>query len=223
MVSDSSDSCGCLLISLLHQLFFHLKTPYQDRFAAARNAQVLRAQGDIPLDTEFSQQLEKLRAERADKNTKKSMKPLFIPGKIIHLVDTSGTENKETYVPYWASRDEFNQIEISRRMYSDHDVHSLVDILKDIELGGTNTASLAFHDKSMMIMQDDGDDDTAEVDITLFSCCSNPYGKLPLLLAVLTVIAQSLSNSSAGCEFLYSSGPSPQPDYNDGIVNMTWG
>ena len=91
-----------------------MKIPYQDRFAAARNAQVLRAQGDIPLDTEFSQQLEKLRAERADKNTKKSMKPLFIPGKIIHLVDTSGTENKETYVPYWASRDEFNQIEISK-------------------------------------------------------------------------------------------------------------
>ena len=114
MVSDSSDNCGCLLTSLRHQLFFHLRTPYSDRFAAARNAQVLRAQGDIPLDTEFSQQLEKLRAERADKNTKKSMKPLFIPGKIIHLVDTSGVENKGTYVPYWASRDEFNQIEISK-------------------------------------------------------------------------------------------------------------
>ena len=195
-------ACYKITNQYIDQLFFHLREEsYSDRFAAVRNSQVLRPQDSIPTDTAFNKQLEQFRKERLDKNTNKHMKPLYVPGQIIHLVDTSGTENhNETYVPYWASKDEFNQLEISKRMYSDHDIHSLVDILKDIKLGGANQVSLAFHNAPQIYVHDD-DDDIPEVQ--LFSCCSNPYGKLPMVLAFFAVVANSLTtDAAADCNFV---------------------
>jgi len=125
---------------------------------------------------------------------------LFIPGKIVHLVDTSGNGN---YVPHWARKEEFNQLEISKRMYTDHDIHSLVAILRDIRLGGENTVSLAFHNAPLIYV----DEDDSEVDVRLFSCCSNPYGKLPIILWLLGLIATSVSAVvGVDCDFVRVSG-----------------
>eukprot|EP00579_Thalassiosira_antarctica_P010681 CAMPEP_0201912116 /NCGR_PEP_ID=MMETSP0903-20130614/2870_1 /ASSEMBLY_ACC=CAM_ASM_000552 /TAXON_ID=420261 /ORGANISM="Thalassiosira antarctica, Strain CCMP982" /LENGTH=1009 /DNA_ID=CAMNT_0048447001 /DNA_START=24 /DNA_END=3053 /DNA_ORIENTATION=- len=180
------------------ELFFHLKVPYSERFVALRNAKVLRPKEDIPTGTIFNEQLELFRAERAEKNSRGVNRvQLFIPGKIVHLVDISGDGN---YVPYWARRGEFNQLEISKRMYADHDIHSLVGILRDTRLGGANTISLAFHNAPLIYVDDEDD---SENDVRLFAFCSNPYGKLPIILWVLGLIATSLStNASIGCDFV---------------------
>ena len=176
----------------------------EDRNLPAHNAQVLRPQEDIPTDTICSKQLEKFRAERSEKNRDKSMEQLYIPGSIVHLVDTSNTENRETYIPYWANRAEFNQVEISKRMYSDHDIHSLVDILKGIKLGGTHTESQLDYYNMSQIFVDEGD--TPDSDIQLFACCSNPYGKLPWLVVLLAVTANALSSAAtADCNFVSTS------------------
>lgn len=88
--------------------------PYSERFVATRNSEVLRPQEKIPFDTKFNQQLKLFKAERSDKNNSGVNRvQLFIPGKIIHLVDTNGDGN---YIPYYASKSEFNQLEISKRM-----------------------------------------------------------------------------------------------------------
>ena len=83
------------------QLYFHLRVPYSEELVAVRNAQVLRSRGDISTNTSFNMQLKQFRDERAVKNARKEMRALFIPGQIVHLVDTSGDGN---YVPYWAKR-----------------------------------------------------------------------------------------------------------------------
>ncbi len=190
------------------ELYYHLKVPYSERFAAARNAQVLRQEGSTPPDTSFNETLEKFRAERRDKNKQKSMSALFLPGKIIHLVDSHSTAgaggSKENYIAYYARREEFNQLEMSKRMYADHDIHSLVRILKDIKLGGANTMSLAFHDAPVIFTDDD--DEMSETDVRLFACCANPYGKLPMLLCLLALVADALLASvGADCDFVRSS------------------
>lgn len=61
---------------------------------AVRNAQVLRPQNDVPLDTVFNEKLELFRAERAEKN-KNSVNSvqLKLPGKVIHLCDTNDNGN----------------------------------------------------------------------------------------------------------------------------------
>jgi len=199
------------------ELFFHMRVPYSERFVAIRNAEVLRPQGDIPTDTEFNEQLELFRAEREDKNSKKRMRALFIPGKIVHLVDTSGDGN---YIPYWARRGEFNQLEISKRMYSDHDIHSLVRILSDINLGEANTASFAFDNVPLVNIVED--EDVPEIDIRLFACCSNPYGKLPIVLFLLGVTASSLATAVANeCDFIRASFP--PTEYATSNINATLG
>ena len=74
------------------KLFFHWRTPHSDSFVAVRNAMVLRKREDVRKDTAFNQKLELLKAERAEKNAKGvNQVQLFVPGKIVHLVDHSQT------------------------------------------------------------------------------------------------------------------------------------
>ncbi|KAL7535163.1 hypothetical protein ACHAXR_006312 [Thalassiosira sp. AJA248-18] len=191
------------------ELFYHWKVPYSDRFVAARNAKVLRPQEDIPSDTKFNAALKLFRAERSEKNDSGVNRvQLFIPGKIVHLVDTNGDGN---YVPYWANRGEFNQLEISNRMYADHDIHSLVRVIRDICLGGeANKVSLAFHNAPLIFVEDE-DVSSSETDVQLFACCKGPHRKSSIALWVLGLIASYLS-ASAGIEYGFNA-----------TVNMTFG
>lgn len=197
------------------KLFYHLRTPYSERFVALRNSKVLRPKEQIPTDTRFWQQRIQFNNEREDKNSDKIQ--LFIPGKIVHLVDTSGSGN---YIPYWAERGEFAQLEISKRMLSDHGIHELPEILSDTRLGGANTVSLAFHNAPLIYTDDE---DVSEADVRLFSCCSNPYGKLPIVLALLGLVASALENTAASdCDFFRATFD-PMVDGFNGNVTMRFG
>ena len=207
------------------KLFFHWRTPHSDSFVAVRNAMVLRKREDVRKDTAFNQKLELLKAERAEKNAKGvNQVQLFVPGKIIHLVDHS--LDGQGYTPYWANRSEFNQLVISKRMYADHDIHSLVDILRETQLGGNdNSASLAFFNPPQIR---DDEEDAAEDDVVLFSCCSNPYGKLPIILWILGLGAQALSTAAvADCDFFSASFTLAGPDIDESVrnesLNITFG
>jgi hypothetical protein len=68
---------------------------------------------------------------------------LYIPGRIIYLVDTHGGGNK--YIAYWASRNEFQSIKLSSKMISDHKMHSLVKTLRSLDLDITHNAMEILH------------------------------------------------------------------------------
>lgn len=145
------------------------------------------------------------RLERFEKNLAGVNKfQLFIPGKIIHLVDTKGNNSSEDYVPYYAHRKDFNQVVISKRMLSDHDIHFLIDVFRDIRLVGPHSSnvSLISHDFNQMFLEDD-EKEAIEPDTRLFFCCSNPNGKLPLVLASIATMAWALgAYGSSGCDFM---------------------
>jgi hypothetical protein len=169
------------------KLFFDLRTHCSDQFTAQRNAKVLMPKSCVSRDTDFYKKLEQFRSERAEKNkVGVNCVQLFIPGRIIHLVDIKGDNGAASYVPYYAQRREFNQVVISKRMLSDHDIHSMVDILMATRLcGDSNTISLAFPNTPIISLNDE----KPEADVRLFICCSNPWGKLPILLSVLASTA----------------------------------
>ena len=107
------------------------------------------------------------------------------------------------YISFAMCRGEFNQLEISKRMYSDHDIHSLAGILGDTNLSAANKISIAFRDAPQT---EDDVKDVSETDIQLFACCSNPYGKLPWLVVILAVTANALSSAAtADCNFVSTS------------------
>lgn len=183
------------------EVFFDLRAPCPDRFVAQRNAKLLMPNEDVSSETEFYKRLAKFRAERNEKNMAGVNRvQLYLPGKIIHLVDTKGDGKSSSYAAYWAHRKEFNQLILSSRMYADHDIHSLVDIINDTRLvGDLHSVSLAFHNAPLIFVDDDEVPDT---DTRLFMCCSN-HGKLPTVLSILGAVALSLfAYARATCEFL---------------------
>jgi hypothetical protein len=136
---------------------------------------VLKRKCFIPQDSDFYKRLLAFRSER-DEKTKRSINntQLFLPRRIVHLVDIKGDNGASGYAPYYARRREFNQLVVSKRMIADHDIHYLVDILENTRLcGDFNAISCVFGSSPYLI-----DEDVPEVDIRLFICCSNPYGKM---------------------------------------------
>lgn len=177
------------------KLFIDVRNPCLSE-VVSRNAKVLRAEKDIPQDTDFYLQVNKFRGERNEKNQLAGSREtnLFIAGKIVHLVDTKGDGTK--YMAYWANRcRDFNQIIISDRMKKDHSMIDLVDTLRDIDLRNQHghSMSIAFQNSLGNNTEADGKDGA---DIRLFMCCSNPDGKLPLILSMTALVALSLSGAS---------------------------
>lgn len=166
-----------------------MRTPCPDSHLAARNAKVLSPKSQINRDTEFYQRVRQFRNERAEKNqTSEVSVKLYIPGQIIHLVDTMGDETK--YVPYWASRYEFNQVILSSRMLADHSIPPLVEILRNLSLDDVHEVH-AWHN---LKEEEDGSEDDG---ILAFMPFSNPQGRFPLLLIFLAVagcVVASLAN-----------------------------
>jgi hypothetical protein len=152
------------------------------------------SKGQIDRDTEFYKAVQAFRSERARKNTigEVSVK-LYIPGRIIHLVDTLGDESK--YVAYWASRYDFKQVILSKRMLPDHDIPSLVDILRNLKLDDVHEVHTW--------QEDDGTSDEEEIEIRLIVPFSNPQGKVPLALVIIGIFAITLAIfSNQGCHYV---------------------
>ena len=175
--------------------FRDVRTPCPQSHLVTRNASMLCQKARIDRDTSFSKKLREFRDERATKN-KDSCK-LYIAGKIIHLVDTTGDETK--YVPYWASRYEFNQVVLSKTMLSDHSIPPLVTILKNLNLDEKHEV-IAYQN----VMEDDDEEDEAEARV--FVCFSNPHGKVALLVFAFALSAWCCNLwSIQGCKFVHRS------------------
>jgi hypothetical protein len=187
------------------QLYFDLKVQCADEVVAQRNAKVLKPKCFIAKDTKFYKKLQEFRSERAEKNRDGiNSTQLVIAGRIIHLIDTRGDNGAASYVPYYAQRREFNQVIMSNRMISDHDIHYLVDIFENTRLcGDFNAISCGFASRPFVLDEEDHD-----FDVRLFICCSNPYGKLPVLLFLLAMTALALAAwTHLGCRFFITSFP----------------
>mmetsp|Transcript_21209 Transcript_21209/g.42636 ORF Transcript_21209/g.42636 Transcript_21209/m.42636 type:complete len:977 (-) Transcript_21209:10-2940(-) len=171
--------------------FYDVRNPCPDSHLVSRNANMLCKKAQIDRDTSFAEKLRVLRNERADKNRESTK--LYIAGKIIHLVDTTGDETK--YVPYWASRYEFNQVVLSNKMLSDHSVPPLVQILKNLKLDETHEVLVQEH----VIVNDEED----EEEVRVFICFSNPHGKISFIVLVFCFAAW-ITNiwSNQGCKFV---------------------
>lgn len=173
--------------------FFDVRTPCPDSHLVARNSSMLCPKSQIDRDTSFSEKLRAFRNERAEKNREGIT--LYIAGKIIHLVDTTGDETK--YVPYWASPYEFNQVVLSKKMLSDHSIPPLVQILKNLNLDETHEVITY---QNVM----DNDEEEEEEEVRVFVCFSNPHGKLSLVVLAFALAAW-ITNiwSIQGCKFVY--------------------
>ena len=189
--------------------FFDVRSPCPDSHLVSRNANMLCPKAQVDRDTEFSEKLRAFRNERAEKN--RAMPKLYIAGKIIHLIDTTGDETK--YVPYWASLYEFNQVVLSNKMLSDHSIPPLVQILKNLQLDEAHEV-IAHHDMTV-------NEDEEEEEVRVFICFSNPHGKVSLVV-LFFCIAAWITNiwSIQGCRFvsrrtiITSPDGSSSPGYN---------
>jgi len=174
--------------------FHDVRAPCADSHLASRNARVLCPKGEIERDTDFYQKVQKFRNERAIKNqTGEVSVKLYIPGRIIHLVDTKGDETK--YVPYWASRYEFNQVILSGRMLADHSIPPLVNILRSLNLDDVHEVR-TWH-------ADDKDLNDDDEEVHLIVPFSNPQGRVPLVLMIFIIIAFILAMlSNQDCKYV---------------------
>ena len=181
-----------------------MRAPCPQNHLESRNAKILCPKGQIDRDTEFYKAVQAVRNERARKNKigEISVK-LYSPGQIIHLVDTMGDETK--YVAYWASRYDFNQVILSKRMLPDHDIPSLVGILRSLKLDDVHEV----HTWQKVGEDAEGD----EVEIRLIVPFSNPQGMIPLVLAMIGIIALIMAIiSNQGCNFVKRSSTVQQSD-----------
>ncbi|KAL3796024.1 hypothetical protein HJC23_013081 [Cyclotella cryptica] len=173
------------------QAFRDIRSPIlNDSNLAQRNSKVLCRRHEIERDTTFYEQVRKFRTERAAKNQTGDVSvKLYIPGRIIHLVDTSGDET--TYIPYWASRYEFNQVVLSNTMLSDHSMLCLPDILHKLDLDN-------IHEVNTFHKSESNEEENEDPHFLKFMLCSFPNGRLPSLLVVSSLMAcvfSLLSNS----------------------------
>ena len=136
---------------------------------------------------------------------------LYIPGQIIHLVDTMGDETK--YVAYWASRYDFNQVILSKRMLPDHDIPSLVGILRNLKLDDVH---------EVRTWQEEGEDaEGEEVEIRLVVPFSNPQGMIPLVLVMIGIISLVMAIiSNQGCNYMKRSSIIQQSDGGSSYPGM---
>ncbi|KAL7535218.1 hypothetical protein ACHAXR_007620 [Thalassiosira sp. AJA248-18] len=176
-----------------YQVFKDVRMPCPESHLESRNAKVLCPKGLIEKDTQFYQQVRKFRNERAAKNQTSDVSvKLYIPGQIIYLVDTMGDETK--YVPYWASRYEFNQVILSGRMLADHSMPPLVDVLRNLNLDEVHEVQ-TWH-------TGDKEEEDEDVEIPMIIPFSNPQGYIPLLLIAVAVIACIMAGmSSQTCQY----------------------
>ena len=184
--------------------FHDLRASCPESHLSARNARVLCPNDQIEKDTEFYQKVQAFRNERITKiQTSEAGVKLYIPGRIIHLADTKGDGAK--YVPYWASRYEFNQVIMSGRMLADHRMPSIVNILRTLDLDDIHEVNTWHIDEKI--------DETEDEEVRLIVPCSNPQGKLPLVLVAVTLAAIIMAIlANQGCKYVVRSTVIDPPD-----------
>ncbi|KAL9190050.1 hypothetical protein ACHAXT_007261 [Thalassiosira profunda] len=174
--------------------FHDVRAPCPESHLASRNDRVLCPKKQIEPDTEFYEKVRRFRNERAAKNQTSDVSvKLYIPGNIIHLVDTTGDETK--YVPYWASRYEFNSVILSGRMLADHAIPPLVTILRTLNLDDVHEVHTWHSDEKAV--------DEEDPEVRQCVPFSNPQGRLPIVLVLIAVVASILAAlSNQGCKYV---------------------
>mmetsp|Transcript_31919 Transcript_31919/g.65102 ORF Transcript_31919/g.65102 Transcript_31919/m.65102 type:complete len:841 (-) Transcript_31919:700-3222(-) len=184
------------------KLFRDIRDIVNDDDLSRRNLAVLRATESTPRDTQYYQQLLTFRNERTEKDisNRSTSTKLYIPGKIIHLCDVNG--DGSFYIPYWATRCEFNEIILSERMISDHSASPLVDILKNIRLDelydSTKNHSMKFQNQFELIQDDNSHDQRRVVCFSTRQC-----GRNFVLSSIVTIAILLSFLVNNGCEFFY--------------------
>lgn len=181
------------------QAFYDIRTPCGSAFIKQRNSAVLRPQTDIPTDTVFYQRLQKFREERSEADYMK----LWIPGKIVHLLDPG---DGRPHIPYYASKHQFDHIVISKTMASDHMIVDLIEVLQNAQLsGGQRKSMVSFKFNDSIKTEEEEKIESPR----FFMLCSNPQGSLPILLttgAFIAVIFSILSNTRCDIFTRFASG-----------------
>mmetsp|Transcript_20169 Transcript_20169/g.46254 ORF Transcript_20169/g.46254 Transcript_20169/m.46254 type:complete len:995 (-) Transcript_20169:24-3008(-) len=178
-----------------YKAFHDVRAPCPESHLKKRNEKMLCPKKEIDRDTDFYAIVQAFRNERALKNqTGAVATKLYIPGRIIHLVDTAGA-GAETgiYVPYWASKYEFNQVILSSRMLPDHAMPPLVEILNSLNLDEEHEVK-TWHTEEAV---------EEEIEVRRIVPFSNPHGRLPMTLTAVSLGAFIMSIACAqGCSFV---------------------
>ncbi len=200
------------------QAFFDIRTPCTGASIKQRNSKVLAHQSEIPTDTVYYQQLQKFRSERTEADYER----LYIPGRIVHLLDPGDGRH---HIPYYASKHQFDRIVISKTMVSDHGCSNLVEVLQNAQLSGSGVQGkpmASFRCNNSIVLQEEeeeGNDEEEAETTKIFMLCSNPYGRIPILLTLDVCIAVLCSIVSiVRCDFITRTLSS----YLDGDESSSW-
>lgn len=112
-------------------------------------------------------------------------------------------------------------------MYTDHDIHGLVDILRDVKINLSRVSSFTI--KAQTVIEDDDESIDVEDDaVQLFYCRYHPLGKLPIIMSILGSITFVII-AFESCDLLrILVHPSTLYDAvnaseNYGLMNVTYG
>ena len=99
------------------------------------------------------------------------------------------------YIPYWASRNEFNQIELSERMISDHAAQRLPDIIGNIRLDDFDDIPFTEVHTTFQMKRSSAIEVSVDESRTrrVFVCFSTPNGRRSFILAFGVTLALILS------------------------------
>ena len=163
----------------------------------------------IPNHTEYYKKLQSFRSSRQEEIRERfpQYKRLTIPGRIIHLkhgLDDGGNLTKQKFIPYWESRDTFNELTLNLTATQEHSIgnlsHHLNKIAQEYESGvnvhchfsGLESAHTSYsptQEDQEYIVEDEG----------WFVLCSMPRGLatlIPALLAFLAILLSMIGHNS---------------------------
>ena len=175
------------------ELIKDIRTPCPKSTLKSRNAKVLRPSDSVNQETDFWRKYQQYKEERSELAAMK----LFLPGNIIHLVDTKNDHTH--YIPVWASRHEFNSMVLSDRSISDHRAPPIIEALQGIRLDQIGELP---EEQLLLAEESDDNEDEPKVTAGMCHCLSSTPGRYAFLLALLTTVSFLISAfTDASCNF----------------------